>query len=57
MDDITFYLTNSIFSFVMWILLDKKRFYISWSVFVIFMLIFLFISFKKDNNDKADSGS
>jgi len=57
MDEITFYLTNSIFSFVMWILLDKKRFYISWSVFVIFMLIFLFISFKKDSNDKTDSGS
>lgn len=56
MEDIIFYFSNLAFSFVMWIILDKKRFYISWTTFTIFMFIFLFINYKKDN-DKKDSGS
>ena len=57
MEDLIFDISNLIFLFIMWIILDKKRFYISWSLFVLFMFIFLFINYKKDSNDKKDSGS
>lgn len=57
MEDLIFDISNLIFLFIMWIILDKKRFYISWSLFVFFMFIFLFINYKKDSNDKKDSGS
>jgi hypothetical protein len=56
-EDLIFDISNLIFLFIMWIILDKKRFYISWSLFVLFMFIFLFINYKKDSNDKKDSGS
>jgi len=57
MEDIIFYFFNLAFSFVMWILLDKIKFYIFWTTFTIFMFIFLFINYKKDSDDKKDSGS
>jgi len=56
MEDLIFDISNSIFLFIMWIILDKKRFYISWSIFTFFMFIFLFINYKKDSDDKKDSG-
>lgn len=57
MEDIIFYFFNLVFSFIMWIILDKKRFYIFWTTITLLMFIFLFINYKKDSDDKKDSRS
>lgn len=56
MEDILFKILNPIFLFTFWIILNKKRFFIAWSIFLLINLLFLIISFVKFN-DKEDNRS
>ena len=56
MEDILFKILNPIFLFIFWIILDKKRFWIAWSIFFLINLLFLIISFI-NSDDKKDNRS
>jgi len=53
MEDFLFKIFNPIFSFIFWIILDRKRFWIFWSMFFAINLIFLIISFIKPDDKKG----
>lgn len=53
MEDFLFKIFNPIFTLIFWIILDKKRFYISWTIFFIIFLLFLIISFIKFDDKKG----
>jgi hypothetical protein len=54
MEDFLFKILNPIFIFIFWIIFDKERFLIAWSIFFIINLLFLIIYFLKFNDKESD---
>jgi hypothetical protein len=50
-EDIIFNVTNYIFNFIFWIILDRERFWTAWWAFLIINLLFAgaFFRIKNDN--------
>ena len=53
MEDFLFKIFNPIFALIFWIILDKKRFWMAWSIFFTINLLFLIISFVKFDDKKG----
>lgn len=54
-DDLLFGLTNLIFNFIFWIILDKERFWTAWTIYCIIITIFsLFLIKSKIDDKKGD---
>ena len=54
MEDFLFNIFNPVLATIFWIIIDKKRFFTAWRIFIVINLLFLIISFFKFNDKESD---